>query len=183
MKPFVRIAQRHLMPRFVVSAYYYFRFGAMVSTQARVQISGRIVFGRGTVVKPFAVIQTNEGRIFFGENCAVSSFSHVSASDRDVIVGNNVRMGPGVIIVGVTRNFMARDVPVVDQGYASKGIRIGHDVFVGAGAVILDGCVIGDGAVIGAASLVTRDVSPYQIVAGVPARPMGERRQGVPSDS
>jgi len=176
LKPVVRIVQRYLVPRFVVSAYYYLRFGALVSTKARVQLSGRIVFGRGTVVKPFAVIQTNEGLISFGENCAVSSFSHVSASDKDVIIGNNVRMGPNVIVVGVTRIFRARNVPVVSQGYASKGIRIGHDVFVGAGAVILDGCVIGDGAVIGAASLVTRDVSPYQIVAGAPAKAIGERR-------
>ncbi len=176
LKPVVRVAQRYLLPRFVVSAYYYFRFGALVSTKARVQASGRIAFGRGTVVKPFAVIQTNEGRVSFGENCAVSSFSHVSASDRDVTFGDNVRMGPNVIVVGVTRNFRNRSVPVVDQGYASKGIRIGNDVFVGAGAVILDGCVIGDGAVIGAASLVTRDVAPYQIVAGAPAKPIGERR-------
>jgi acetyltransferase-like isoleucine patch superfamily enzyme len=176
LKPVVRIAQRYFVPRIVASAYYYFRFGALVSTRAHVQLTGRIRFGRKCVVKPFAVVQTGTGRITFGNNCAVSSFSHVSAAEKDVTLGDNVRLGPNVTVVGVTRNFAARDVPVVDQGYSSKGIRIGDDVFLGAGAIVLDGCTIGDGAVIGAGSLVTKGVEPYQIVVGVPAKVIGERR-------
>lgn len=52
---------------------------------------------------------------------------------------------------------------------------LGHDVWVGHGAVIKAGVHIGNGAVIGANAVVTHDVEPYQIVAGVPARPMGYR--------
>jgi acetyltransferase-like isoleucine patch superfamily enzyme len=58
----------------------------------------------------------------------------------------------------------------------SKGpIRIGNDVWVGYGASIMSGVTIGDGAVVGARSVVTRNVDPYQIVAGVPAKPIGCR--------
>ena len=62
---------------------------------------------------------------------------------------------------------------------ADSPVRIGHDVWIGHGAVIMGGVTIGTGAVIGAASVVTRDVAPYSIVAGSPAR---ELRQRFPED-
>lgn len=69
--------------------------------------------------------------------------------------------------------------PADDVEYLSrrhgKGPVLGYDVWVGHGAVIMAGVHIGDGAVIGANAVVTHDVEPYQIVAGVPARPMGWR--------
>ena len=49
---------------------------------------------------------------------------------------------------------------------------IGNDVMIGAGSLIMDGVTIADGAVVGAGSVVTKDVAPYEIVAGVPARHM-----------
>ena len=67
----------------------------------------------------------------------------------------------------------------IDDGFRerrrSKAVTIGHDVWVGHGAVILPGVTIGHGAVIGANAVVTRDVEPYMIVAGVPARPVRPR--------
>jgi acetyltransferase-like isoleucine patch superfamily enzyme len=65
---------------------------------------------------------------------------------------------------------------IVDQGYVDKGITIGRDVFIGAGAMILDGCNVGDGAVIGVGSLVTKDVEPYTVVFGSPAKVIFKRR-------
>jgi phosphonate metabolism protein (transferase hexapeptide repeat family) len=52
---------------------------------------------------------------------------------------------------------------------------IGHDVWIGHGAVIMPGVTIGTGAVIGSAAVVTKDVAPYEIVVGVPARPIKKR--------
>lgn len=53
---------------------------------------------------------------------------------------------------------------------ATKPIHIGHDVWIGYGAIIMDGVTVGTGAIVGAAAVVTKDVPPYAIVAGVPAR-------------
>jgi acetyltransferase-like isoleucine patch superfamily enzyme len=173
--PALRIISRYLVPRFVVSAYYYLRYRCLVSRHARVQLSSRISCGRGTVVKPFAVIQTQGGRITIGRDSAISSFDHISTGLKDLVIGDHVRIAPSVTILGGSRNFELRDVLIVDQGSYHEGLTIGHDVLIGANTVILPGCHIGDGAVIGAGSVVNRAVPPYAIVAGVPARVLGER--------
>ncbi|TGR73870.1 antibiotic acetyltransferase, partial [Mesorhizobium sp. M2D.F.Ca.ET.223.01.1.1] len=57
----------------------------------------------------------------------------------------------------------------------AKSVSIGHDVWIGHGAVVMPGVAIGNGAVIGANSVVTHDVAPYTIVAGVSAKPLRQR--------
>ena len=57
----------------------------------------------------------------------------------------------------------------------SQPITIGNDVWIGTKSTILKGVTVGDGAVVGAGSVVTKDVAPYSIVAGVPAKPIGRR--------
>lgn len=127
-------------------------------------------------MKSFAIIQTTKGRIKIGRDCAISSFNHISTIEADIIIGDYVRMGPRVTIMAMTSNYRKKDRLVKDQGYSHKGIKIGNDVFIGANAVILDGCKIGDGAVIGVGSIVNKDVPPYSIVFGVPAKMIFNRR-------
>ena len=171
----LRSAQRYLVPGVVVALYYSLRFGCGVSPKAIVQLSNRIRIGKGTLIKPFAVIQTSAGRITIGEHCAINNFVSITTVEADVTLSSYVRIGPHVTIMGATRNFARKDQWIVDQGYRQRGTRIGRDVLIGAGAVIFD-CTIGDGAVIGAGAVVTKDVAPYKVVAGVPAQVVGERR-------
>jgi acetyltransferase-like isoleucine patch superfamily enzyme len=175
LRPIARIAQRYLVPSVVKSIYFYLRYRCMVSPQANVQLSSRISFGPGTVVKPYSVLINHTGRIAIGAHCAISSFNHISTGDADLTLGDYVRLGPNVTIMGAGRNVKGRDTLIVDQGHSHKPTHIGRDVLIGAGAVILAGCSIGAGAVIGAGSVVTGDVPPYAIVAGVPARVIGYR--------
>lgn len=173
--PVIRTLERHFIPSFVASLYYFFKYRCLISNRAVVQITDRISFGKATVVKPFAVIQTQTGRISIGHHCAVSSFNHLSTGTEDLVIGDHVRLGPNVTIMGGSRNFRRRDVLIVDQGSYNPGTEIRDDVLVGANAVILPGCHIGQGAVIGAGSVVNKDVPPYSIVAGAPAEVLGER--------
>jgi acetyltransferase-like isoleucine patch superfamily enzyme len=173
--PIIRTLQRHFAPGFVASLYYFLKYRCLVSNRAVVQISDQISFGKGTVVKPFAVVQTQAGRIAIGHDCAISSFNHLSTGTSDLVIGDYVRIGPNVTIMGGSRNFEKRDVLIIDQGFHSPGTEIENDVLIGANAVILPGCHIREGAVIGAGCAVNKDVPPYAIVAGVPGRVVGMR--------
>jgi acetyltransferase-like isoleucine patch superfamily enzyme len=140
-----------------------------------VQVSRQISFGERTVVKPFAMLQTQGGKISIGKFCAISSFDHISTGIKDVIFGDYVRVGPHVTILGGSRNFKDRNRLIIEQGSHHSSTIIGSDVLIGAGAVILPGCKIGEGAVIGALSLVNQDLPPYTVAAGVPAKIIGNR--------
>ena len=99
--------------------------------------------------------------------------------NRDVIldgrmglqIGNNVSISEGTAIFTLEHD---PNSPTFDE----RGARvwIGDYVFVGARALVLPGVTVGEGAVIGAGAVVTHDVAPLTIVAGVPARPIGQRR-------
>lgn len=63
----------------------------------------------------------------------------------------------------------------IPRAMSAPGIRIGHDVWIGTRVIIMGGVTIGDGAVLAAGAIVTKDVAPYSVVAGVPAREVKKR--------
>ncbi len=175
LHPSTRIIQRYLIPGFVTSLVVYLRYRAIVSMAARVQFTKFITFGKGTVVKPYAIISTHNGVIRIGQNCAISSFVHIGARSQPITIGDDVRIGPNVTILGSARKYRKKDQKIVDQGFEENGVTIGNDVLVGAGSVIHDGCRIGDGVVIAAGSIVQGEIASYSIVAGAPARVVWRR--------
>ena len=91
----------------------------------------------------------------------------------DIRIGNDVMMGPEVLIIGRNQNHRIDNIskPMRLQGYEDAlPVVIEDDVFLGARVIILPGIKIGKGAVIGAGAVVTKDVPPYAICAGNPAR-------------
>jgi maltose O-acetyltransferase len=103
----------------------------------------------------------------------------------DLKVGKDVMMGPHVIIIGENHNSTDLEIPMRLQGYKIfPPVRIEDDVWIGARAIILPGLTIGKGAIIGAGSVVTKDVPPYAICAGNPARILKYRTDEiVPADT
>lgn len=93
------------------------------------------------------------------------------------IIGDDVMMGPNVVFISENHDISRLDAPMQCQGsLPAEPIRIGDDVWVGVRAIILPGRKIGNGAVIGAGAVVTKDVPPYAIVGGNPARIIGSRK-------
>ena len=83
-------------------------------------------------------------------------------------IGNRVSIGPRVTILPMEHANASRVRAIVNVRMG--GVKIKDDVWIGAGAIILSGVTIGECSVIGAGAVVTKDVEPYTVVAGVPAR-------------
>ncbi len=107
--------------------------------------------------------------IWIGRNCIIGEYS-VLRGQGGIVIGDNVIIAPHVQIMAVDHVFDDPSRPILEQGLRAFGITIEDDAWIGAGAIILDGVRIGRGAVVGAGAVVTRDVAPHTVVAGVPAR-------------
>ena len=97
--------------------------------------------------------------------------------DGKVIIGQDVMMGPNVTIHTRNHRFERLDIPMNQQGRTEeRPVIIGDDVWIGGHVIILPGRHIGNGAIVGAGAVVTKDVPPYAIVGGNPAKIIGRRK-------
>ena len=114
---------------------------------------GRIEIGSRTYIGPYTCI-AGPGPVIVGEQCLISS--HCG------IYGNN-------------HIFDDPNTYVRKQGFTCKGITLEDDCWLGTGVRVLDGVTIGQGSVVGAGAVVTKDIPPYSIAVGVPAKVIGKR--------
>lgn len=132
--------------------------------------NGSIEIGDNTKIEYFVLLETRRGGfIKIGANSAINAFSVIYGAGG-VTIGNNTRIACHTVIVASNHNFDDVTKDIHEQGVSKKGIVIGNDVWIGAGARILDGVCIGDHAVIGAGSVVTKDIPENSVAVGVPAR-------------
>lgn len=91
-------------------------------------------------------------------------------------IGNNVMIAPNVSIYTANHKFDRLDTAMIFQGVELAGVIIENDVWLGANSIILPGVHIGEGAIVAAGSVVTKDVEPYSIVGGNPAKFIKSRK-------
>jgi len=118
--------------------------------------------------------------ITVGENVGFNYGVWIAANrhkDGGIRFGNNVLIGPYTVIHSGNHIFKDPHLPINKQGFIFRTIIIEDDVWIAAHCTILSGVSIGKGSVVAAGSVVTKDVPPYTIVAGVPARVISYRRK------
>jgi acetyltransferase-like isoleucine patch superfamily enzyme len=136
---------------------------------------GGIGIGPGTIVMHGAVLHVYNFRdlphagIHIGSNSLIGEYS-VIRGQGGVRIGDRVYTSPHCQILAVNHVFDDPGRPFTEQGITAEGIEIQDDVWLGAGAIVTDGVHIGQGAVVAAGAVVTADVPPHTVVAGVPAR-------------
>lgn len=154
----------------------------------------RVSFGRNCFIAPQArIFGEPTRRVLLGDECSVAadvflhgpitvanrvSFNpgvHIDGGRSGVYIGNDVRIAAGAKIFAFNHGIQADDL-IRSQPIRSAGINIGDDVWIGANACVTDGVSVGDHAVIGMGAVVTHDVDDWAIVAGSPARVIGDRR-------
>jgi acetyltransferase-like isoleucine patch superfamily enzyme len=130
-----------------------------------------IEVGENCFIRSFATLNAGppSGHIRIGAGSSIGQFVMLYGTGG-LEIGDNVMIAAYTSVIASSHRFDDPDRPMNAQGIVARGIRIGNNVWIGAGARILDGVTIGDGAVIGANAVVTRDVPAGTRVAGVPAR-------------
>ena len=154
---------RNLPPSYAILGRPSKRFRAFICKQLfratgnNVNVEHGAYFGSGRLIE-------------IGDNSGIGADCHIPA---DIRIGKDVMMGPEVLIISRNQNHRIDrlDVPMRLQGYKeSQPVVIEDDVWLGARVIVLPGIRIGRGAVIGAGAIVTKDVPPYAICVGNPAR-------------
>ena len=138
--------------------------------------------GDGLVIYEGARIYGPQG-LRVGHRCRIG-IDNIIQANGGVTLGDDVILGPGVKIWSVNHVFARLDQAIWDQGYEQKPVTIGNGVWIGADCFVMPGATIGDHVVVAAGSVVGgKDVEPYSILAGNPARKIGTRleRASAPS--
>lgn len=139
-----------------------------------------ITIGKGSIINAHYILSTwpgravKEPRLTIGEKCCIGSYNHISCAN-EIVMGNNVLTGKWVTIIDNNHgdtDYSSLIAPPISRQVTIKKNRttIGDNVWIGDKATILPGVSIGDGAVVAANSVVTKDVPPYGVVAGCPAK-------------
>ena len=136
--------------------------------------------GDGVVIGEQAFIQGRfDGRCVIGARAWIGPQAYLDA--RDLVIEEAVGWGPGAKVLGSKHTGVPADIPIIETDLEIKPVRICAWADIGVNAVILPGLTVGKGAIVGAGAVVTHDVEPFAIVAGVPARFLRWRDGHVPA--
>jgi len=142
-----------------------------------------VTIGRGAIAKHPETFEFGDG-VFIGEQvflqgrydgCCVFEKAvwigpQAFVDARDLVMEEYSGIGPGARVLGSEHTAVPVDVPINQTDLVIKPVRIERWCDIGVNVVILPGVTVGQGAIVGAAAVVTRDVPPWSVVAGVPAR-------------
>lgn len=148
----------------------------LLITKRNITLGKTSTFGRGTVLYA-------PNQMVIGENVYIGKYCSL---ETDIEIGNDVLLGNNVGLIGkYDHDFSCigksiKDSPWIgdpDYQFKGKGLKIviENDVWIGYGSTIVSGVCIGRGAIVAAGSVVLKDVEPYTIVAGNPARVVSRR--------
>jgi acetyltransferase-like isoleucine patch superfamily enzyme len=147
------------------------------------QFGHGVTVGRGALAKHLDTFEIGDG-VFIGEQsfiqgrfdgrCVIGDHAWLGPQTyfdaRDLVIGEYVACGPGSKVLGSLHTALPVDVPVIQTDVVTRPVRIDAWADIGVSAVVLPGVTVGKGAIVGAGAVVTRDVPPFAIVAGVPAK-------------
>ena len=143
--------------------------GALIFDPESVTIGSNVYLGHYVILRGY-----KGNSLAIGDDTYIGQMTYINSAGG-VTIGSRVGIGPCVKIMSSYHSEEGKDVPVLLCDLEFAEVVIEDDCDIGMGAIILPGRRVGKGSIIGAGAVITHDVEPYSIVAGVPARKIGER--------
>ncbi|WP_184544982.1 acyltransferase [Mucilaginibacter sp. FT3.2] len=137
--------------------------GFLNGHKGAITIAPRCELSRGVIIKAYGGKVTINKNTFFGEYVCIYGHGGVE-------IGENTLIAMHTCIVSANHTVPNKSTLIRSQGDILLPVKIGNDVWIGAGVKVLGGVTIGDGCVVGAGSVVTKSLPPYAVVMGVPAK-------------
>jgi acetyltransferase-like isoleucine patch superfamily enzyme len=179
VRHWIRIRRLNRMPGIRVAPSTYLGKGVLIQTACdggafggRVAVADQATLSDGVIIAPYGGSIEIKEYAYIGPYCVL--YGH-----GGLVIGRNAMIAAHTVIVPASHTFARIDVPMSEQPTTAEGIEIADDVWIGSGVRVLDGVRIGRGAVIGAGSVVTRDIEPYGVASGVPARVVWNRASAI----
>ena len=123
--------------------------------------------GDYSVVESYACINNAVGNVMIGDHTRIGLHNTIIGP---VIIGSHVNLAQGITITALNHIFENSEKRIDEQGVSTSAVVIEDDIWIGANAVVLPGVTIGHHSVVAAGAIVTKDVPPHSLVAGVPAK-------------
>ncbi len=119
----------------------------------------------------------NPSNVALGHHVYINHHVELGSNKCGLIIGNFIQIAPYVCIMNEMHEYSRTDIPMYEQkGLITGRVIIEDDVWIGYGAIILPGVIIHKGSVVGAGAVVTKNVPPYTVVGGVPAKIIKHRK-------
>ena len=142
---------------------------SVIHRSARMDTPPYRIFSLGdySVIESFACINNAVGDVMIGSHTRIGLHNTIIGP---VVIGSHVNLAQGITVTALNHNFDDTQKRIDEQGVSTIPVTIEDDVWIGANAVILPGVTIGNHCVVAAGAVVTKDVPPHSLVAGVPAK-------------
>ena len=141
-----------------------------------IKLGNRVTIGKYAIIRPSNIYGGSIGEgLTMGNNSNIGPYNYIGCSGK-ITIGNNVMLAPRVSIYAENHVFDHPEILIRDQGVEKKEVIIEDDCWIAANSILLAGVTIGKGSVVAAGSVVTENVPPYSVVAGVPAKWIKSRK-------
>ncbi|RZK08025.1 MAG: acyltransferase [Flavobacterium sp.] len=171
-------ARPRLWVRFFLNPFFHNKgAGSIIRNTSRLDVLpfNKFDLGRNSTIEDFTTINNGVGDIFIGDNTLVGIGNVLIGP---LTIGDNIIIAQYVVMSGLNHDYESIDLPISAQPINKRRITIDDDCWIGANVVITSGVKIGKHCVIAAGSIVTRDVPPFSIAAGNPARIIKQYNSG-----
>lgn len=139
--------------------------------ESNIQLNDNVFIGRKSE------LNVRNGCIIINSNSSIGTNCRIATTEGKVTIGEYVFIAANCYLGGGNHKTDRTDIPIAHQGFESKGgVTVEDDVWLGANCIVSDGVKIGKGSIIGACSYVNKDIAPYSIAFGVPAKVVKNRK-------